>query len=217
MDNMQRLLDKGLEQLTAMVFKMGEVAEKALSISIGGFVRGKDTSEDVFELSEILVTMTVEIEEKSFSLIAKYQPVASDLRIINSYIKIAYDFERFGRYAWDISYLSKRFGRLVICDEWIPEYIGIMGEKVLQMVKISNNSLKSLDTELAKTVTKTEQEVDDLYFQYLGKLVEKAGATNECTVTSGLVVRYLERIADHATYITEAVVYIATGEKVTLR
>jgi phosphate transport system protein len=214
---MQRLLDKGLEQLTAMVFKMGEVAEKALTISIGGFVRGKDTSEDVRELSEILVTMTVEVEEKSFGLIAKYQPVASDLRIINSYMKIAYDFERYGRYAWDISYISNRFKSLDDCEEWIPEFIGDMGEKVLQMVKISINALKSLDTELAKTITKTEQEVDDMYFQYLGNLVEEAGVTNECTVSSVLVVRYLERIADHATYITEAVVYIATGEKVTLR
>jgi phosphate transport system protein len=214
---MQRLLDKGLEQLTTMVFKMGEVAEKALTISISGFVRGKDASEDVGELSEILLTMTMEIEEKAFNLIAKYQPVASDLRIINSYMKIAYDFERYGRYAWDISYISKRFGKSGNCEEWIPEYIGDMGEKVLQMVKLSIDALKSLDTELAKTVTKTEQEVDDMYFKYLGKLVEQAGITNECTISSVLVVRYLERIADHATYITEAVVYIATGEKVTLR
>jgi len=80
-------MDKGLEQLTAMVFKMGEAAEKALNVSIGGFVRGKDTSEDVHELSEILVSMTVEVEEKAFGLIAKYQPVASDLRIINSHMK----------------------------------------------------------------------------------------------------------------------------------
>jgi phosphate transport system protein len=214
---MQRLLDKGLEQLTTMIFKMGEVAEKALATSLSGFVRGKDTSEEVHELSEILVTMTVEVEEKAFSLIAKYQPVASDLRIINSYMKIAYDFERYGRYAWDISYIAKRFGELGDCEEWIPEYIGSMADKVLQMVNTSINALKRLDTELAKTVTKTEQEVDDLYFQYLGKLVEQASITNECTISSVLVVRYLERIADHATYISEAVVYIATGEKVTLR
>lgn len=214
---MQRLLDKGLEELTAMVFKMGEVSEKALSISIGGYVRGRDTSEDVGELSEILVTMTVEVEEKAFGLIAKYQPVASDLRIINSYIKIAYDFERYGRYAWDIAFIRKRFGNIDNCEEWIPEYIGDMGEKVLLMVKISINSLKSLDTELAKTVSNTETEVDDMYFKYLGKLVEQASITNECTISSVLVVRYLERIADHATYITEAVVYIATGEKVNLR
>lgn len=214
---MERLLDVGLEQLTSMVFKMSEIAEKALAISIGGYVRGKDTSEDVRELSEILSTMTVEVEEKAFGLIARYQPVASDLRIINSYMKVAYDFERYGRYSWDISYISKRFKGPGNCEEWISDYVGDMGEKVLKLVRISINSLKSLDTELAKTVTKTEQQVDDMYFRYLGKLVEEAGITNECTISSVLFVRYLERIADHATYIAEAVVYVATGEKVTLR
>jgi phosphate transport system protein len=214
---MQRLLDKGLEELTTMVYKMGKVAEKAVAISVRGFVEGKDTSNDVHELSEILVGNTVEVEEKAFSLIAKYQPVASDLRIINSYMKVAYDFERYGRYAWDISFISTRFNGQSTCDKWIFEYIGKMAEKVLQMVTISINSLKSLDIELVKKMTKTEQGVDDMYIEYLDKLVKQAGITNECTVSSTLVVRYLERIADHANHIMEAVVYIATGEKVTLR
>ena len=214
---MQRLLDKGLEELTTMVYKMGKVAEKAVAISLRGFLDGKDTSNDVHELSEILVGNTVEVEEKAFSLIAKYQPVASDLRIINSYMKVAYDFERYGRYAWDISFISTRFNGQSTCDKWIFEYIGKMAEKVLQMVTISINSLKSLDIELLKKITKTEQGVDDMYLEYLGKLVKAAGITNECTVSSTLVVRYLERIGDHATHIMEAVVYIATGEKVTLR
>ena len=214
---MQRLIDKGLEELTVMVYKMGNVAEKAVAISVRGFVGGKDVSKDVHELSEILVGNTVEVEEKAFGLIAKYQPVASDLRIINSYMKVAYDFERYGRYAWDISFIGTRFSGLSTCDKWIFEYIGKMAEKVLQMVSISINSVKSLDTELVKTMTKTEQGVDDMYLEYLSKLVEEAGVTNECTISSVLVVRYLERIADHATHIMEGVVYIATGEKVTLR
>jgi phosphate transport system protein len=200
-----------------MVFKMGKVAETAVAISIRGFLECKDTSKDVHEFSEILVGRSVEVEEKAFGLIVKYQPVASDLRIINSYMKVAYDFERYGRYAWDISDISVRFSGQKACSEWIFEYIGKMAEKVLQMVTISINSLKSLDTELVKTMTKTEQGVDDMYFEYLGKLVEEAEVTNECTISSVLVVRYLERIADHATHIMEAVVYIASGEKVTLR
>jgi phosphate transport system protein len=214
---MQRLIDKGLEELTVMVYKMGNVAEKAVAISVRGFVGGKDVSKDVHEISEILIGNTVEVEEKAFGLIAKYQPVASDLRIINSYMKVAYDFERYGRYAWDISFISTRFSGLSTCDKWVFEYIGKMAEKVFQMVRISINSVKSLDTELVKAMTKTEQEVDNMYFEYLGKLVEEAGVTNECTISSVLVVRYLERIADHATHIMEGVVYIATGEKVTLR
>jgi phosphate uptake regulator len=67
---MYRLLDKGLEQLTSMVFKMGGTAEKVLTMAIGSFLTGRDVSEDVHELSEILVSMTVEVEEKAFELIA---------------------------------------------------------------------------------------------------------------------------------------------------
>ncbi len=214
---MHRLLDKGLEELTATVFKMGEAAQETLAISLRGYLRGSDSSNDVLELSEILVAMTIDVEEQAFRLIAKYQPVASDLRIINSYIKIAYDFERYGRYAWDISSINKRLGPFEKCEPWILQFLENMSEKVLQIVKTSTDSLKSLDTELAKSVTKTEQEIDDLYFSYIDKLVEEASITDRCTISSLLVVRYLERIADHATYVSEAVVYIATGQKVTLR
>jgi phosphate transport system protein len=132
-------------------------------------------------------------------------------------MKIAYDFERYGRYAWDICFIRKRLGGLKDCEEWIPHFIEEMGEKVLQMVRISINSLKNQDTELAKAISKTEQEVDEMYFQYLDKLVKEAHVTGQCTISSVLVVRYLERIADHATYIAEAVVYIATGQKISLR
>ena len=112
---------------------------------------GKDVSKDVHELSEILVTTTGEVEEKAFGLMIKYQPVASDLRIINSYIKVAYDFERFGRYGWDISFISEHFGEKSTCNEWILDYIRQMAEKVLQLVTVSISSLKGLDTELASS------------------------------------------------------------------
>ena len=79
------------------------------------------------------------------------------------------------------------------------------------------DSLKSHDTNLARTLSETEKQVDSMYFEYLDRLVEKAPATNKCTISSVLVVRYLERIADHATYIGESIIYLATGEKVTLR
>ena len=213
---MDRLLDKGLEQLTAIVYKMGEVADKVLTISVNGYIRGKDTTEGTGELSQTLVGMTKDVEDKAFGLIAKYQPVATDLRIINSYMKIAYDFERCGRYSWDISNISKTMGGLKECSSWMSEYMEDMSDKVLQMVSISVNALKRLDTDLARSVSPTEQEVDKLYFQYLIKLVKEAQTTNQCTVSSVLVIRYLERIADHATYVSEAVIYIATGEKIRL-
>ena len=212
---MVRLLDTGLEQLTLMVYKSGEVAKCAINMSIKGFMEGKDETKTVRDLSDIISSMTVEIENKAFELIVKYQPVASDLRIINSYMKIAYDFERYGRYAWDISLTHKQLGALDQCavaSDLIPKLI----EKVSEMVNKSVEALRQHDAELAKTLANTENEVDELYFAYLDKL-SKARVQNIFIMCNLLVSRYLERIADHTTYVSEAIVYIATGEKLSLR
>jgi phosphate transport system protein len=212
---MHRLLDVGLEQLTVMVYKSGEVAENAINTSIRGFLNGKDATEVVRELSDILGTMTVEIEDKAFELIVKYQPVASDLRIINSYMKIAYDFERYGRYAWDISFTHKKLAALDKCAV-ASELMQKLVEKVTEMVSKSVEALKLHDAELAKTLADNEKKVDELYFKYLDQL-DIALIQNKCIMCNLLVSRFLERIADHTTYVGEAIVYISTGEKLSLR
>jgi len=56
-----------------------------------------------------------------------------------------------------------------------------------------------------------------MYFKYLDNLTSRPSTVNKCIISSVLVVRYLERIADHATYIGESIVYIVTGEKIVLR
>jgi phosphate transport system protein len=212
---MTRLLDRGLEQLTVMVYRMGEVAEKAIDVSITRFMNGEDATKVVREISDVLATMTVEVENKAFELIAKYQPVASDLRIINSYMKIAYDFERYGRYAWDISFIHKKLAGLAKCAV-SSDLMQKLAETVCTMVSKSVEALKHNDGEMAKGLAKIENEADALYFAYLDKLA-KMKSRSKCVMCNLLVSRYLERIADHTTYVGEAIVYISTGEKVSLR
>ena len=214
---MHRLIDTGLEQLTAVVCKMGDAAERAVELSLDGYVNSKTSTESVREISDILETMSLEVENKVFELIAKYQPVASDLRIIKSYMKIAYDFERYGRYALDTSSIGDQLGGLKDCDGWMRDFVTEMSSKVIGMVKMSLQSLRNFDATLARAISETENQVDKMYFDYLDKLVQRAPAASKCTISSVLVIRYLERIADHATYICESVVYLATGEKITLR
>lgn len=214
---MHRLIDTGLEQLTAVVCKMGEAAERAIELSIEGYIGGRTSTESVREISDILETMSLEVENKAFELIAKYQPVASDLRIIKSYMKIAYDFERYGRYALDTSSVGDQLGGLRECDRWMRDFVTEMSSEVVGMVKTSLQSLRTFDAALARTISEPENRVDKMYLDYLGKLVDEASAASKCMISSVLVIRYLERIADHATYICESVVYLATGEKITLR
>jgi len=214
---MSRLIDAGMKQLAGIIFRMGELAYETVSSALNGYVNGRDAYVPVWNTSAILVEMADEAEDKAFELIARFQPVASDLRILKSFMKIAYDFERFGRYALDVSQIHKRLGGLEECEDWITTSIREMSEKALSMVRTCVDSLKSHDVKLAMTLSETENQIDEMYFKYLDRLVEKAPATNKCTISSVLVVRYLERIADHATYVGESIIYFATGEKVTLR
>jgi len=211
---MSRLLDASLERLVNLLFEMGELAEKTVSLALEGYVEEKDVHEQVQRWSDVLVQLSEEVDDKAFELIARYQPVASDLRMIQSYMKIGYDFSRYARWSWDISFIHQRL-KLEKCDPWMKA--NKMSQKVLKMVHTSVEAVKNRNAELAKTLAKTEEEVDSMYFKYLDDLAEKGPTATKCLIANVLTVRYLERIADHATYIGESVVYIATGEKVSLR
>ncbi len=199
-----------------MLQRMGEIAQKTVSLSINSYIEGSTAYSKVRNLSFTLISMSDEAESKTLELMARFQPVASDLRILKSYMKIAYDFERYGRYALDISQAYEKLGGMTECEDWIKKYIAEMSGKVLSMVQLSVDSLKSYDTKLAKNLSETEKQVDSMYLRYLDRLVERAPAANRCTISSVLVTRYLERIADHAIYIGESIIYLATGEKVAL-
>ena len=213
---MKRLIDAGLEQLASMLFRMGELAQKTVSLSVMNYLEGTHNPAQVKALSETLASMADPIEDTAFEIIARFQPVASDLRIVKSYMKICYDFRRYGRYALDISQIYEQIGGIGECDISFRKILEEMAAETLNMVGTSIEALKEHDAKIARTLSKMEQHVDKLYYDYLDKLIQTT-ATTGCTISSLLVVRYLERIADHATYIGESVVYLATGEKTTLR
>lgn len=213
---MSRIIDVRLEDQATLLCRMGELTQETVELALRGYLKGTSVHPRIQEMSDTLIAMANEIEDKTFELIARYQPVASDLRTIKSNMKIAYDFARYGRYSLDISYINDRLNGLKECETWIRTHVMEMSEKVLSMVETSINALRKHDVELAKTISKTEQEVDGMYFNYLDRLAETVQVTNRCIISSLLVVRYLERIADHATYICESIVYIATGEKINL-
>ncbi len=211
---MKRLIDAGLEQLASMLFRMGELAQKTVSLSIMSYIEGTHAPDQVKNLSDTLSSMADPIEDTAFEIIARFQPVASDLRILKSYMKICYDFERFGRYAFDVSQIYEKLGGMK--EPSFRRIIEEMSEETLKMVSTSVQSLKGHDVELARSLSEMEKKVDDLYYRYLDRLI-KTNVAKGSVISSLLVVRYLERIADHAAYIGESIVYLATGEKMKLR
>src|SRR5665647_124954 len=213
---MSRIIDHGLEEQLVLLAKMGELTYETLSLSMHGYLQDRSVISQVQEMSDTLVAMANKVEDQTFQLIARFQPVASDLRAIKSHMKIGNDFSRYGRYALDISSINDQISGLKECDRSTIDYVHEMSDKVLSMVKISIDALKKQDVALAKAVTQTEREVDQMYLTLLNKLITEQKINSKCVLSSALMTRYLERIADHAVYICESVVYIATGEKISL-
>jgi phosphate transport system protein len=214
---MTRLIDVGLEDQSVLLTRMGELTYQALLTSIKGYINGRPVQGQVRDMSDQLMLMADKVEDRTFELIARFQPVASDLRAIKSYMKIGYDFARYGRYSLDISYINDQIGNPKECDTETKAYIEEMGDKVLNMVRISIDALKKHDLELAKSISQSERDVDKMYLDYLQKMFGEENESSKCTLSTALMMRYLERIADHAVYVCQSIVYIVTGEKLTLK
>ncbi|MDD3792541.1 MAG: PhoU domain-containing protein [Candidatus Bathyarchaeota archaeon] len=210
---MNRIIDRGLEEQSVLLTRMGELTYETLALSINGYLNNESVQLRVREMSNVLVSNAEKVEDRTFELISRFQPVASDLRVIKSYMKIGNDFARYGRYALDISAINDQLDGLTHCEPWIREYLADMSKKVLSTVKTSVDALRKHDATLAKTITPVEREVDKMYLEFINKLISHEENSNKCVASSILVSRYFERIADHATYICESIVYIVTGEK----
>src|SRR2546430_9741557 len=114
---MPRLMDIGLEKLRNMVLDMAKLSQNTVSTAIDAYVQGRDLRERIYGWSEELRMLQDEVSELAIELIARYQPVASDLRFIKSCMEVAYGFSRFGRYAHDISDVLGIFGDLSRSEE----------------------------------------------------------------------------------------------------
>lgn len=212
---MARPLDQGIARIKSLVIKMGRLTEDSLKLAMDGFVKKEDVSVQVRAWSNTILILAEEVEDKATELIALQQPMAGDLRTLKSYIKIAYDIERFSRYALDISDILNRL------EDWPPFQgelkLGEMAEKTIEVVNLSIKLIHNMDEKLVFELSRTEAETDELYIYNIEVLAEAKKADPKTMIAYTLTVRYLERIADHASYIAESLTYAATGKRMVLR
>jgi len=147
-----RLIDAGLEQVKNILIHMGDIAYEAISMSLKGYIEGFNTYSEVQKISDILIMTEEEANDKIFELIARFHPVASDLRLLKSCMKISYSLARYGRYALDISQIYDKINGLASCEDWIRKHIIEMSEKVLRMIQISVKLLRSRGINEAKNL-----------------------------------------------------------------
>jgi len=202
-------MDIALERLGDVLLNMASISEKSVLRAIDSYISGESVREEIRKASNELRADEEEVSELAFELIARYQPVASDLRFIKASMEIAYGFSRFGRYAYDISEVLEIFGSQAACDH---ASVVSAAKTTMEMIRMSIDAFTDRDVELAKQIAPLDDYVDEKYRSHVTQIVSSA-VPDKCQISAMLILRYLERIADHSASIGESVIYITTGEK----
>ena len=207
--------DQELEALRQDLVKMGQIVQEAIQNAVDALARrDKVLAQQVMDGDDVIDSLQVEIEDRCIALIARQQPVARDLRILGTGLKITTDLERMGDHAFDIA----KIVLLIAHEPLIKPLVDIprMAAMAQSMLRDSLQAYLALDVGLAEKVCHDDDMVDQLYHQVFRELLtymlEDPQKINQATQLI-FVARYLERIADHSTNVAEWVIYLVTGER----
>ena len=210
---MRNRFDRQRCQLNDELIEMGELIEKAIEDTIKALV-----SQDV-ELANAVINMDDEIDAKEkeienlcLKLLLQQQPVAKDLRLISSALKMITDMERIGDHATDISEITIELSSQKYIKKL--EHIQQMSKETMVMLVQSIEAFVNKDIDKARNVIEQDDIVDNLFItvkrELIGMIHENVDAGEQATDLL-MVAKYLERIGDHATNISEWVIFSITG------
>lgn len=209
---MRNKFDSQLEKLNLELITMGALCEDAISASVKGFLDDDDElCQKAVEAEDEINRKERDIESICMKLLLEQQPVARDLRVISSALKMISDMERIGDQAYDIAEIAK-----FIKNSNVKSKIHIkdMAAAATKMVTDSVDSFVKKDVELARAVMAYDDNVDNLFNcvkDELVQLITEDKANGEFCIDLLMIAKYLERIGDHAVNIAEWVEYSITG------
>ena len=212
---MSTLMNRELEALKKLLLELSAVVEEKVAQSVQALLDGnRELAQQIVESDNDVDDLEVALEEECLKVLALHQPVATDLRLIISVMKINNDLERMADLAVNIAERALDLCNLNV--EIKPPYdLSMMASLVQQMLKMSLDSLIERHVSLALDTIKLDDEVDELHKENFGRIKDAMRKSpdqmDEQTLYLSLS-RYLERIADLATNIAEDVVYLISGE-----
>ncbi len=213
---MERHLDEEFDLLREKLLRMAALTEEAISLSITSLKdRKEDLAHQVLRQEEDINLLDVELDELCLTLLARHQPMAVDLRFLTAVLRISSELERIADQAVNIAQRSL----VLLQSPTLKPLIDIprMAQLSKKMVKDSIDSFVQKDADLAKKVCERDDEVDDLNDQIFRELLTymmQDPSSIKRAVDLILVGRHLERIADHATNISEDVIYFVKGKTI---
>ena len=213
MERATRHFQEELEGLQARLLEMGGLAEERVRSAVQGLV-ARDTTliDKVIRGDEPVNELHIEIDNRCFTLLALYQPMATDLRAIVAAVKINTDLERVADLAVNIAEAGRRYTNRPPVKKLID--IPRMGDIAQAMLRDALDSFVRRDTGLAHQVLNEDDRLDALKTQVFRELLTYMlddPSTVEPALDLILVSRHLERIGDHATNIAEDVIFMVSA------
>lgn len=212
---MREVYKSQLKELNNDIILMATHCEEAISIAIQGLI---DNNYKQFEKSKELETRIDRyernIENQCMRLLLMQQPVATDLRIVSSALKMISDLERIGDQAYDIADISRHINSNI---PPVKNDIKEMAMTVISMVTESTNSYINKDAELAKETIKKDDIVDNYLLRIKEDVIQIINSESnnaELAIDLMMIAKYLERIGDHAVNVAEWVIYAVNGEHI---
>lgn len=217
----ERVADHQIEQVKKTILFMAGCVERALELVTTGLASGSTPMlQQVHSIEDEVNSAHVKVDELCAQYLAIQQPVAKDLRLVVSIIKMNVDIERMGDQCVNIAHLGREFlERADSKNTGFPDLTTVqeMGKSVRQMIRDALDSFVNEDVDKAKTVLMMDDEVDKKKAKVF-KDFSAAIKANPLIVESALDVimmaKNLERLGDHATNIAEDVIYVSTGKDV---
>lgn len=207
--------DEELTKLHKQFYEMGMDVSQAIRNSVKSFVaHDKHLAQEVIENDQKINQLELNLEKKSFEMIALQQPVTKDLRMIVTVMKASSDLERMGDHAVSVAKATIRVkGNKRILE--VEELISEMAEHVKQMVDEVLKAYVESDVEKAIAISKSDEKVNEYFRKIYSHSIEVMEAKPE-TIVGGTdylqVAGYLERMGDYVTNICEWIVYLQTGK-----
>ena len=206
-----------LEIIQRDILKMGELSIQALQKSVEALVElDLLKAEEVVMEDHAINQLETDIEQHCVLMIARQQPLARDLRLLMTGLKITTDLERIGDYACDIAEMVRR---IMPRKAHIKPLVDIpkMAVKAQEMVQDALKAYHERDLALAQKSFKDDDVVDEFYRKIYDEILTMVDTQPVSAADAFYLIqaaKCLERVADHATNIAEWVVYLETGERV---
>jgi phosphate transport system protein len=155
------------------------------------------------------------VEMQAYDLLARQQPVAGDLRVLVTSLRIVVDLERAGDYAVHLAKIARRrHPASAVPDEMRDTFLQ-MGRTAEEIVRKAGDVIATRDLSLAAELEHDDDAMDDLTRGLFTQLLQGGGGDIEAAIDVTLAGRYYERLADHAVAVGRRITYMVTGEHTT--